>query len=1440
MKNFYAVLLLSVPLIPSAARAQSAPRIDSIKPLLGKSGTTVKLFGQHFSTTPAGNAVYFGGMKASVAGAWTDSLLVTVPAGAAYGPLSVSSGGLVAVSQLPFQPTYQGYDTLSSSTLTTSVELSAGWQPYGLVNADFDGDGRNDLIAVNSASNTVTVLRNNGNGNGDAFTVSTYFPVGFYCNSIIAGDINGDGKADLVLTAGNDNKLLVMRNTSIAGTIAFDAPLSLTTASLPRQAAIADLDGDGKPDIVTANFLDRSLSVFRNNGIAGNLLFGAKLDFPVGSLFPNSVVATDLNGDNRPDLAVSVTNPTGIDSLTILLNAGSPSFVFESGNSWAVADSVTMISTADVDLDGRNDLLLGSFSPGYITIFRNTTTGNVLSLAPKLQLPASTESEKVAIGDIDGDGKPELAVTTKAAGTISVYRNRSTPGLVRFNERQVFNAGSSPADLVITDLNLDGKTDIAVTNQVGSKVVVLRNVSSEPLIKSFTPTAGNTNTVVTIKGQRLSGINAVSFGGVPAQVFTVVNDSTIQATVGSGATGNVRVSSPAGSYERSLFLFGSRPAIAGFSPALGAAGTSVVITGGNFSSYADSNIVYFGGGKATITAASPTSLTVNVPTTATYAPVTVTTGLYTAYSHQPFLPSFSGMSQLHDTSFTQPVNFSTGGRARSVTLADLDADGKLDAVVLDNTGKLVSILRNTGVVGGWAFGQRIDSVTGSNPFMVVTEDLDGDGRKDIVIAELDGSHISVHKNNSVPGTLSFGPRKTFNTGENPVDLAVRDMNNDGKPDVVTVNSNGHSISVLQNLSTASTISFAAKVDFATGQWPHGLSIDDLTGDGKPDVVVANHDGKSISLLRNTSQGGALSFAPKIDQGVGGIVYCAVTADFNGDGLIDIAATNASTGRVLVFRNLGVTSDTVRLAPPKEIVTTGQPLYIAAADLNGDGKPDLAIAEMGSFLSMYENTSSVDSISWDPRTSSPVENFAQTLAIGDLTGDGKPDIVAAKPLSGAISVIVNKSSHAGIVASGSNPVSGPVNNQIFCDTIVNTYQGVPFVQRHYDLSPANNAATATGTVTLYFTQADFDQYNLHPAHGKKLPVGPADQVNKANLVIFQFHGTSVTGLPGSYTSAGNLIDPDDSKIVWNTAAKRWEVTFDVTGFSGFFVTSAGNSLLTLAPATPAIGGITNSYCSTAGIQTAKLTNLPVIKEGTKVLITLDGKLLSLVQDSLFRFNPDTLSGGSHLLKATYSNVAAAKVTEQSFEVVKAILPAVDLSANITNIMSLTSEVVVTASHTGGGTTPLFTFARDKAFTSILQAESSSQVLRIDPALLTIGDNKVFVKMKTSLTCYTLQTDVDSLLLRRDATTGIADPNAPGQLIRLFPNPFTETMYVSGLNSGKAYQVVLYDSRGTIAYRAVVKNRSVLEIPAAGLRSGIYWLSVYDDKRQLIGSEKILKQ
>lgn len=169
--------------------------------------------------------------------------------------------------------------------------------------------------------------------------------------------------------------------------------------------------------------------------------------------------------------------------------------------------------------------------------------------------------------------------------------------------------------------------------------------------------------------------------------------------------------------------------------------------------------------------------------------------------------------------------------------------------------------------------------------------------------------------------------------------------------------------------------------------------------------------------------------------------------------------------------------------------------------------------------------------------------------------------AALPISNANSQSIlaqnatgttNYATCSGLLTSVNSKAAYTIAGTVLAKVWFEPSQPAEYVKRHYEITPAQNAEAATGFVTLYFTQQEFNDFNA--VNGTRLPTGPSDAAGIANLRIEKRPGKSSTGtgLPGSYIGTALTINPVDSNIVWNNTASRWEVNFEVTGFGGFFV------------------------------------------------------------------------------------------------------------------------------------------------------------------------------------------------------------------------------------------------------------------------------------------------
>ena len=223
------------------------------------------------------------------------------------------------------------------------ADYASGSSPQGVALADLDGDGRLDVVSANSSARTVSVLRNLGGGR---LAAKADYVAGPLPTAVASGDLNGDGRADLVTANAGAATISALLN---RGKGAFAPRLDVVTGGAPSTVALADLDGDGRLDVVTANPRARPARGVTVLLGRGDGTFRPRRDYAVG-LHASRVVAADLNGDARPDLALA-----DAGNLAVLLNRGDGSF--EPPLWFGYADAVT---AADFNLDGRLDLA-GSF-----------------------------------------------------------------------------------------------------------------------------------------------------------------------------------------------------------------------------------------------------------------------------------------------------------------------------------------------------------------------------------------------------------------------------------------------------------------------------------------------------------------------------------------------------------------------------------------------------------------------------------------------------------------------------------------------------------------------------------------------------------------------------------------------------------------------------------------------------------------------------------------------------------------------------------------------------------------------------------------------------------------------------------------------------------------------------------------------------------------------
>lgn len=383
---------------------------------------------------------------------------------------SAWSGSKVMKSRLKLLAAGLGLFISIFQTIGQSFPLAAlpvvGTNPIVVMAADVNIDGKMDLISLSGITNLVTVLTNNGAGGfGSNATIKAGL-TGIFANSFNMADINGDGRADLIcsLTTGFPNyfgRLLVFTNN---GGGIFVSNATLVVGTNPVSVAVADINGDGRMDLVSANvgaFPNyHTLSILTNNGSG---IFRSNATLNVGS-GPQSVTASDISGDGRVDL---ISANFYDNTLSILTNNGVGRYLLQSSPN--VGGYPLMVISTDVNGDGAADLVSANSGDATLSILTNNGTGK-MSLASTLGVGLTPYS--VAGADVNGDGKVDLISANKNAATLTVLTNNGTGGFTIAGSPAV---GPGPFYITTADVSGDGRLDLISANTGSNTLSVLTN-----------------------------------------------------------------------------------------------------------------------------------------------------------------------------------------------------------------------------------------------------------------------------------------------------------------------------------------------------------------------------------------------------------------------------------------------------------------------------------------------------------------------------------------------------------------------------------------------------------------------------------------------------------------------------------------------------------------------------------------------------------------------------------------------------------------------------------------------------------------------------------------------------------------------------------------------------------------------------------------------------
>ena len=1019
------------------------------------------------------------------------TLVAQPPTISSFTPASGTIGDFVTITGTNFssnQPdnivTFNGVRAeVLMSTSTTLLVIPKNGTTSGSISVTVAGN------SVTSAA-SFTVISNFG---VMQFASPTTYNVSGLNGRLHETDFNGDGNKDFVVLV--PSGVSVFLGDGLGG---FTAQPQINLPGVPVDVLVKDFNQDNRIDIVTTNNTTQQLTIFLGNG---NGTFAAGVNYIIG-FGPQRVASGDFNHDGFDDLIITV-----YAGFNVFFGTGAGTFT--SLTAYAMGAYPVDLAVNDFNNDGNLDAAIGNGWDPNVSIFLGSAAGTFTF--SDLISGVYTGDQQIISEDFNNDGKNDLVAGLGTTSFSLILGNGDgtfgTPQFLAADFARAFHA---------RDINGDNKTDLVVPNFSTNTLKIFTNdgLANFSLGQTISTLSGPGPVLLTdLNGDHLLDMISCSYG----QSYLTVRMGVLI------------------------------PAITSFAPTSGPSGTTVTITGSNFSSTPSNNVVFFGAVKANVTAATSTQLTVTVPIGSTFEPISVQVAGLTGYSRNPFLVTFPGGGSVNTCSFEPAVSFATAVGPGALMTADFDGDGKVDAGVSNRISRTIYVYRNTAIAGqvdasSFASPLSIATPPSGDPYNAKTADLDGDGKLDIVLTVAGTSEVVIFRNTSTIGSLSFDNYISFPAGADPLHAAIADFDADGKPDIAAVNRFSNTLSIYKNTTSTgsfSASSFAAKVDFAVGTEPYVVRAADLNSDGKPDIVVTNLVSNSLFVFENTTTARSInsgSFASPVTLITGTTPHTSSLTDFDRDGLIDIAIANIASNTVSVFRNVsaGGPISSASFAAKVDFPAGATSVDFAAGDVDGDGKADIAITNQGTNkVAILKNTStpgSIDATSFASIVSFTSGTLPASIMLADIDGDGKVDMLNTNMNGQSLNIYRNITDAPPPTISLFAPAAGATGSPV---TITGT---------NFNSTPASNIVTFNGVSAVVTASTATSIITSVPAGATSGPITVTIGCSQATSAT-NFNVCTVPASPGvtgaSRCGAGTLTLTANGGVpgayVWYTAA-----------------------------------------------------------------------------------------------------------------------------------------------------------------------------------------------------------------------------------------------------------------------------------------------------------------
>ena len=475
------------------------PIIDLIEPAFGRIGSTVRISGNNFSSNSIESTVFLSGLEANILNSTENEIIISVPYGAYYTPISVYTNGLYASSSQRFNVIFDAEEELTVEHLANQLDNPyLGRKYYDIKIADMNGDGIPEIVTSEAGYGSSAYLAIFTTSFDDEGMISIdqhiefNFGTGVYSepHDIALGDLNGDGLIDIVASEKGDitddfeAHTCIFINSSENQSFSFEPPIIIDGDGYEMYAQVQDINGDGKLDIVTSKQSSNQLGVYLNVSNNNNVSFANKII--IGNVVATARPAfADLNGDGMIDMVttsyasssysreVFVYSNNSTDgnlefNLEVTILSGGEPADWPTDYNWS-AYSTTLV---DIDGDDKLDIVVTNgtclnCSPSGISILRNISTDSELGFEYEYssfyQYESNSLPSRIGISDLNGDGKPDI-LTADWLGGISIMVNNSNEGNIEFQDQMQIGVGSYPLSVATADLNMDYTPEIIVSN----------------------------------------------------------------------------------------------------------------------------------------------------------------------------------------------------------------------------------------------------------------------------------------------------------------------------------------------------------------------------------------------------------------------------------------------------------------------------------------------------------------------------------------------------------------------------------------------------------------------------------------------------------------------------------------------------------------------------------------------------------------------------------------------------------------------------------------------------------------------------------------------------------------------------------------------------------------------------------------------------------------